>query len=92
MTTPRRHRYVRLQVAWLLGVLLALVALESFSYGAFVLLAVLGLLVGDELLTPIGVEPRWRGRLRWLTGGGLLVAAAVVVFRTVQLLAPGVLP
>jgi hypothetical protein len=92
MTTPRRHRYVRLQVVWLLGVLLALVALEAFSYGAFVLLAVLGLLVGNELLTPVSVDPRWRPRLRWLTAVGLVVAGAVVVVRTAQLLAPGAIP
>ncbi|WP_306058660.1 hypothetical protein [Natronococcus wangiae] len=92
MPTSRRRRYVRLQVAWLLGALLALVVLGVFSYGAFFLLAALGFVVLDELLTPVDVDPRWRGRLRWVTAAGIAGAAVVVAVRTIQLLAPGVLP
>ncbi|WP_394741816.1 hypothetical protein [Natronococcus roseus] len=90
MTTPRRRRYLRLQLAWLLGALLALLLSGAFSLGAYVLLAVLGSVVLDELLISREVEPRWRPR--WLLPVGLLAAAAVVAARTLELLAPGVVP
>lgn len=92
MPTPRRRRYVRLQVVWLLGALLALVALGAFSPGAFFLLAVLGFVVLNELLIPAEVDPRWRRRVRRITVVAIAGAVAVVAVRTVQLLAPGVLP
>ncbi|MDG5819713.1 hypothetical protein [Natronococcus sp. A-GB7] len=90
MTTPRRRRYLRLQLAWLLGALFALLLAGALSLGAYVLLAVLGSVVLDGLLTPHEVEPRWRPR--WLVPAGLLVAAIVVAVRTLELLAPGVIP
>lgn len=92
MPTSRRHRYVRLQVTWLLGALLALVTLGAFSPGAFFLLAVLGFVVLNELLIPAEVDPRWRGRIRRLTVVAIAGAAVVVAVRTIQLIAPGVLP
>jgi hypothetical protein len=88
MTTSRRRRYLRLQVGWLLGALLALLLAGAFSLGAYVLLAVLGSVVLDGLLIPREVEPRWRPR--WLLPVGLLAAAIVVAVRTLELLAPGV--
>jgi hypothetical protein len=90
MSTPRRRRYVRLQVCWLLGAVLVLAALDRASAGAVVLLGVLGVLVVDELATPTAVEPRWRGRTRWLIRCGLGLAVAVVIYRLASLLAPGV--
>ncbi|MDG5761813.1 hypothetical protein QA600_21045 [Natronococcus sp. A-GB1] len=92
MPTPRRRRYLRLQLAWLLGALLVLVALGVFSAGAYVLLAVLGFVVVDEVLASPDAEPRWRGRTRKLAAVGLLGAAVVVAVRTIQLVAPGVIP
>lgn len=92
MSTPRRHRYVRLQVAWALGALLALVVLDAVSLGAFVLLTVLGIVVVDELFAPTAVDPRWQRERRRVTAIGLVAAAAVVAVRTIQVLAPGVLP
>lgn len=90
MTIPRRRRYLRLQVGWLFGALLALLLAGAFSLGAYVLLAVLGSVVLDELLTPHEVEPRWRPR--WLLPMGYFAAALVVAVRTLELLAPGVVP
>ncbi|WP_049892610.1 hypothetical protein [Natronococcus jeotgali] len=90
MTTPRRRRYLRAQLAWLLAAALCLAALGAFSLGAYVLLAVLGSVVLDEVLTPVAVEPRWRPR--WLLPVGLLAAAIVVVLRTLELLSLGLSP
>ena len=90
MTTSRRRRYLRLQVGWLFGALLALLLAGAFSLGAYVLLAVLGSVVLDEMLTPREVEPRWRPR--WLLPLGFLAATLVVAVRTLELLAPGVIP
>ncbi|AGB39259.1 hypothetical protein [Natronococcus occultus] len=90
MTTPRRRRYLRLQLAWALGAALGLAVLGAFSLGAFILLAVLGAVVLDEVLTPVEVRPRWRGRrLRWLAAVGALAVAAVLVGRTLELLSVG---
>lgn len=90
MTTPRRRRYLRLQLAWALGAALGLAVLGAFTLGAFVLLAALGAVVLDEVLTPVAVRPRWRGRrLRWLATVGALAVAAVLVGRTLELLSLG---
>ncbi|NUB92762.1 hypothetical protein HTZ84_03195 [Haloterrigena sp. SYSU A558-1] len=92
MPTPRRLRFVRTQVALLLGLLLALAAVGAFSPGLFVLLGVIGFVTAIELLTPAEVRPRWYGRVEVLVTLALVTAAAVAGVRTVQLFEPGLLP
>lgn len=92
MSTPLRLRYVRAQLVWLLGVVLALSIASAFSYALFVLLAVIGFVTITELLTPADVPTRWRDDLDVLLTVALVAAVVAVNVRLVQLFAPGVLP
>ncbi|QSW99413.1 hypothetical protein [Haloterrigena alkaliphila] len=92
MPTPFRLRFVRVQLAWLLGLLLALVLAGAFSYPLFVLLAVIGFVTIAELLTPVDVTPRWDGDLDVFVTLALVAAVIAAGVRVLQLFAPGVLP
>jgi hypothetical protein len=91
MPTARRERFVRAQVAWMSAALVALALLESVSVELFFVVSLIGFLVVTELTAPFEVTPRWRARLKWLIGLGLLVFAYVVVRRILAILPPGVL-
>lgn len=91
MATPRRQRFVHGQAAWMLTALVALAALNALSLELYFVVSLIGFLVVVELTAPFGVSPRWRSRLKWLIFLGLVVFAAVVVRRVLELLPPGVL-
>lgn len=78
-------------VAWTCGAIVLLAALDALSLELAFVLSLIGLLVVIELTAPVNVTPRWRSRLKWLVGAGLLVFAAVVVRRIVQILPPEVI-
>lgn len=79
-------------LAWLLGIILTLVVLDSLSYELFGILSLVGLLVVTELTVPPTVAPTWSRRLRWLAVLGLVGYAAFVSRKLVGLLPPEVLP
>ncbi|WP_416840437.1 hypothetical protein [Haloferax sp. DFSO52] len=90
MATARRERFIRAQLAWMLGATLVLVLLDALSYELVFVVSLIGFLVVVELTAPIAVTPRWRRRLLWLIGGGLVVFGYIVVQRILDILPPGV--
>ncbi|WP_311173099.1 hypothetical protein [Halobellus ordinarius] len=91
MATARRERFVRAQLAWMLGATLVLVLLDSLSYELVFVVSLIGFLVVVELTAPIAVTPAWRRRLRWLIGAGLLVFSYIVIREILAILPPGVI-
>ncbi|PSP78719.1 hypothetical protein BRC88_10355 [Halobacteriales archaeon QS_4_69_225] len=92
METRRRRRFVHAQLAWMLATVVVLVTLESLTMELFFVLSLIGFLVVVELTAPVAVSPRWRRRLPWFIGAGLVVFAYVVVRRILEILPPEVLP
>ena len=92
METRRRRRFVHAQLAWMLATVAVLATLESLTLELFFVLSLIGFLVVVELTAPAAVSPRWRRRLPWLIGAGLVVFAYVVVRRILEILPPEVLP
>jgi hypothetical protein len=90
MATRRRQRFIHGQVAWMLGTVLALALLGSLSYELVFVVSLIGFLVVTELTAPFNVTPRWRSRLKYLIGVGLLVFGYIVVRRILEILPPGV--
>ncbi|AQL42267.1 hypothetical protein BV210_05860 [Halorientalis sp. IM1011] len=90
MTTPRRVQFVQGQVAWMVTGLCLLVILGALTLELFFVVSLIGFLVVVELTAPFNVTPRWRSRLKWIVAVGLLVFAAVVVRRILEILPPGV--
>ena len=92
METRRRRRFVHAQLAWMLATVVVLVTLKSLTLELFFVLSLIGFLVVVELTAPVAVSPRWRRRLPWFIGAGLVVFAYVVVRRILEILPPEVLP
>ncbi|WP_348608931.1 hypothetical protein [Halobaculum rarum] len=91
MATRRRTRFVRAQVAWMLGATLVLVLLESLSFELVFVVSLIGFLVVTELTAPFAVTPDWRRRLVWIIALGLAVFGYVVIRRILSILPPGVI-
>lgn len=91
VTSARRLRFVRMQVAWMLGSALLLVLVGLLDYDLFFLASLLGLLVLATATEPVTVTPRWRRRLRWLAYAGLAAFAVVLVRRLAENLPRGLL-
>lgn len=91
MATARRQRFVRANVAWLLGSTLVLVVLDALSIELFFVIGLIGFLIVTELTAPFNVTPTWRTRLKWLIGLGLLVFGYIVIRRILAILPPGVI-
>ncbi|WP_277552287.1 hypothetical protein [Halobaculum limi] len=91
MTTQRRARFVRAQMAWMLGAALVLALLDSLEYELFFVVSLIGFLVVTELTAPFAVTPAWRKRLKWLIAIGLAVFGYVVIRRILEILPPGVI-
>ncbi|WP_226482541.1 hypothetical protein [Natrinema amylolyticum] len=92
MATPRRMRFVRGQLAWMVATVLLLALFGSLSAELFFVCSLIGLLVVTELTAPVNVTPTWRSRLKWLTLLGLVGFAALVAHRLLEVLPPEVLP
>lgn len=80
-------RFIWGVLAWMLGSVVLLAALDALSLELFFVISLIGLLVVIELTAPINVAPRWRGRLKWIVAAGLLVFSAIVVRRVYDILA-----
>jgi hypothetical protein len=91
MPTAQRELFIHAQLAWMLGVTLALVLLDSLSYELVFVVSLIGFLIIVELTAPIAVTPSWRKRLRLLIGIGLVVFGYIVVRRILAILPPGVI-
>ncbi|GAA0220608.1 hypothetical protein [Halobaculum roseum] len=91
MTTRRRARFVRAQMAWMLGATLVLVLLGSLSLELAFVVSLIGFLVVTELTAPFAVTPDWRRRLVWIIALGLAVFGYVVIRRILAILPPGVI-
>lgn len=91
MPTQHRLRFVYAQTAWMAAAVLVLAILESLSLELFFVIALIGFLVTLELTAPFAITPRWRRRLMWLVGIGLLVFGYIVIRRILAILPPGVL-
>lgn len=91
MPTRRRQQFIIGNMAWLLGTLLVLALLSTLSLELFFVISLIGFLVVTELTAPFTVTPKWRRRLKWLIGVGLLVFSYIVVRRILTILPPGVL-
>ena len=85
-------RFVRGQIAWMVGIILALSLLGAVSYELFFVCSLIGLLIVTELTAPMNVTPNWRTRLRWVIALGLVGFALVVVRRILETVPPEVLP
>jgi hypothetical protein len=75
----------------MLATIVVLVALGSLEPELFFVISLIGFLVIVELTAPIVVTPRWRRRLPWLIGIGLVVFGAIVVRRILEILPRGLL-
>lgn len=91
VTSERRLRFVRAQVAWMLGSALLLVLVGLLDYDLFFLASLVGLLVLATATEPATVTPRWRRRLRWLAYAGLAAFALLVLRRLAENIPRGVL-
>ena len=74
----------------MLAVVVVLAALGAMDLELFFVLSLIGFLVVVELTAPIAVTPRWRRRLPWLIGIGLVVFGVIVVRRILEILPPEV--
>ncbi|AFO55378.1 MULTISPECIES: hypothetical protein [Natrinema] len=92
MATPRRMRFVRGQLAWMVATVLLLSVFGSLSAELFFTCSLIGLLVVTELTVPGNVTPRWRSRLRWLTVLGVIGFALLVARRLLAVLPLEVIP
>lgn len=91
MTGQRRLRFVRVQMAWMLGAALLLSLVGALDYDLFFLVSLAGLLLLVTATEPAATTPRWRRRLRWLAYVGLAVFAVVVLRRLAGNLPRGLL-
>jgi len=89
MATHRRQRFVRWQVAWMVGTVLALALAESLTLEVFFVGSLVGFLLLTVFVVPLNVTPAWRTRLRWLLLAGLLVFGVLVVRRVLGILPSG---
>jgi hypothetical protein len=91
VTGQRRLRFVRVQMAWMLGAALLLSLVGALDYDLFFLVSLAGLLLLVTATEPAATTPRWRRRLRWLAYVGLAVFAVVVLRRLAGNLPRGLL-
>ena len=89
MTARNWLWFVRWQAAWMVATVFGLVLIGAHSTELFVLVSILGLLVGYDLSAPVAVRPRWRDRARVLVALGLVGFALLVVRRGLELWAGG---
>lgn len=91
MTTTRREQFVHGIIAWLLGTLIVLTALDSVELELFFVLGLIGFLIVTELTAPFNVSPRWRRRLIPLIILGLGIFGVIVIRRILEILPPGLI-
>ncbi|MFD1570489.1 hypothetical protein [Halorubrum laminariae] len=91
MPLEKRRRFVYGVVAWMLGTILVLTALDAVELELFFVLSLIGLLVVVELTAPFNVTPRWRRRLLPVIIAGLAGFSYIVIRRILEILPEGIL-
>lgn len=91
MATAQRERFLRGNIAWMLGTTLILSLLDSLSYELFFVVTLIGFLVVTELTAPFSITPHWRSRLKWLIALGLAIFGYIVIQRILAILPSGVI-
>lgn len=91
MVTPRQARFIRIQVGWMLAVVIALTAFEELTLELFFSSSFMGLLVLFEITEPRTITPRWRTLLRRIVLVALVVYGLIVTRRVLAMLPPGVI-
>ncbi|EMA30207.1 hypothetical protein [Haloarcula japonica] len=91
MATRQRQRFIYGHLTWVLGTILVLTLLDALTLELFFVVSLIGFLVTVELVAPQAVSPRWRRRLWWLIGLGLVGFAYVVIKRILEILPPGLI-
>lgn len=91
MGTSRRFRFVRIQVGWMLAVLVSLTVFDALTLELFFSSSLMGLLVLFEMTEPRTITPPWRVLLRRIALVGLVVYGLIVVRRVSEMLPPGVI-
>ena len=86
MATRRRQQLIHGQAIWMCVALLVLTALGALSLDLYFIISLVGFLVLVELTAPFAVTPAWRQRLKWIILAGLLVFAAIVIRRILEIL------
>lgn len=91
MATTSRLRFVRGQVAWMLGAIVLLTVVDALALPLFLAATLVGLFLLAEMTTPLNVEPVWRSRLRWIVVLGLVAFGVWIVVHLIEVLPSGVL-
>jgi len=91
MPTGRRNRFLIGNMAWWLGSVFALALLGALSLELVFVIGLIGFLIVVELTAPFAITPRWRRRLKWVIGVGLVVFSYIVVTRILAILPRGVI-
>lgn len=86
MPTRRRHRFLVLQVGWMLGVVVLLALLRTLTLTFFFIGSLVGFLTLTAFTASPVVRPRWRSRLKWVALLGLVGFAYVLLRRVRELL------
>lgn len=87
MPTRERQRFINLQVAWTLSVVLGLSVLQILSFELFFLLSLIGFLVIIELTASLRLTPRWQRRLKWALVAGVIGFVLLLVRRVSLIIA-----
>lgn len=85
MTARNWLWFVRWQAGWMVATVFGLVLIGAHSAELFVLVSILGLLVGYDLSAPTAVHPRWRSRARVVVALGLVGFTLLVARRALEL-------
>jgi hypothetical protein len=88
--TRNRQQFIAGQIAWQMAAILCLTLLNALSLELFFVISLIGILIIVEITAPFRLAPRWRQRLKWIIGAGLLLFGYVVVHRISEILPAGV--
>lgn len=88
MATLDRIRVVRIQIIWMLAVVVLLVLFSAMSIPLFLSASLVGLVVLVEMATPRYARPSWVGGLRRFVIAGLIVFGLYVAVRMLQMIPP----
>lgn len=88
MSVRAQNRLVFVHLAWVLGTLIVMSALDVFSQGFFFVISFIGFLVFVEYTEPFHIRPKWRTRLRWFIVAGFVVFGYVIVQQAFTVLEP----